>query len=117
MSDVNIEMDLDIAVRVVLEDWVVEYARIFEYSKKGGHMSESEVDLAKLFDTVTEALKGKKDSLNEADSYNHDHGNNMVENFTVITDALKQKSDAPPSEQLAYASEVLNMIIRFVESG
>src|SRR4030042_4457351 len=75
--------------------------------EKGEHMPESEVDLAKLFNQVTEVLQGEKDSLNEADSYNHDHGDHMVENFKLITEALEQRQGASPAEQLAYASEVL----------
>jgi phosphoenolpyruvate---glycerone phosphotransferase subunit DhaL len=60
-----------------------------------------------LFNAVTKALKTEQTSLNEADSYNHDHGDNMVKNFKVITKAVKQKQGASPSEQLSYASEVL----------
>jgi hypothetical protein len=71
-------------------------------------MPESEVDLAKLFNTVTEVLNGEKEALNQADSYNHDHGDHMVENFKAITAALEQKRGAPPAEQLAFASEKLN---------
>jgi len=70
-------------------------------------MSEQEVDLSKLFNAVTKALKTEQASLNEADTYNHDHGDNMVTNFKVITKALKQKQGVSPSEQLSYASEVL----------
>jgi hypothetical protein len=71
-------------------------------------MSQQKVDLTKLFNAVTKALKTEQTSLNEADSYNHDHGDNMVKNFKVITKALKQREGAPPSEQLSYASEVLS---------
>ena len=70
-------------------------------------MPESEVDLSTLFNTVAKTLKTNQVSLNEADSFNHDHGDNMVKNFKVISKALKQKQGASPSEQLAYASEVL----------
>jgi hypothetical protein len=70
-------------------------------------MPESEVDLARLFKQVTEVLQSERDSLNEADNYNHNHGSNMVKNFEVITAALEQKRGASPSEQLAYASEAL----------
>lgn len=70
-------------------------------------MPESEIDLAKLFSTVVEALQGEKDSLNEADSYNHDHGDHMVQSFQIIAEALGQKQGASPAEQLAYASEKL----------
>jgi hypothetical protein len=71
-------------------------------------MTEPEVDLASLFNTVTKTLNKNKASLNEADTYNHNHGDNMVQNFKVITKALKEMQGAPPSEQLAYASKKLS---------
>jgi hypothetical protein len=71
-------------------------------------MSKPEVDLAGLFNTVAEVLKEEKGPLNEADSYNHNHGDHMVENFALITAALEQKQGTPPAEQLAYASQLLD---------
>jgi hypothetical protein len=70
-------------------------------------MPDQEVELSTLFNAVTKALKSEQAPLNEADTYNHDHGDNMVQNFKVITKALKQKQGASPSEQLSYASQVL----------
>ncbi len=70
-------------------------------------MPESEVNIAELFNAVSEALNREKDALNAADAYNHNHGDNMAQNFKVIGEALKQKQGASPSEQLAYASQVL----------
>lgn len=70
-------------------------------------MAEAEVDLAKLFSAVTRDLKGNQAALNQADAYNHNHGDNMVKNFKAITKALKEKPGAPPSEQLAHASQAL----------
>lgn len=70
-------------------------------------MAQKDVDLVKLFNSVTKTLKTEQATLNEADSYNHDHGDNMVKNFKVITKALKMKNGATPSEQLSYASQVL----------
>jgi len=70
-------------------------------------MPGPEVDLTTLFNTVTKTLRGNQTSLNEADAFNHDHGDNMVKNFKVITKALKEKQGASPSEQLTHASEVL----------
>ena len=71
-------------------------------------MPASGVDLASVFNAVTKAIVGNQASLNEADTYNHDHGDNMVKNFKVISKAMKKKKGAAPSEQLAYASEVLS---------
>jgi hypothetical protein len=65
------------------------------------------IDLAKLFQSVTGTLSQNRESLNEADTNNHDHGDNMVETFEVITQAMKEKKGADPADQLAYASEIL----------
>ena len=70
-------------------------------------MAESTLDLAKLFGAVGNALNQNKDSLNEADSYNHDHGDHMVEIFEVITQAMKEKKGAEVADQLEYASQLL----------
>lgn len=69
--------------------------------------ASSQVDLARAFSTVTRVLKENQQSLNGADEYNHNHGDNMVKNFEVITRAVRAKKSAAPSEQLAYASQVL----------
>jgi hypothetical protein len=65
------------------------------------------LDLASLFGTVAKTLNQNKSTLNEADTYNHDHGDNMAQIFEVITQAMKEKSSADPADQLAYASELL----------
>ena len=70
-------------------------------------MPETEVDLAALFNEVAKTLKQNQASLNEADDYNHNHGDNMVKNFKVISKAVKQTQGASPAEQLAYASQTL----------
>jgi hypothetical protein len=65
------------------------------------------IDLQKLFGSVAKTMAQNKTSLNAADTYNHDHGDNMVQIFEVITQAMKEKSAATPAEQLAYASKLL----------
>jgi hypothetical protein len=65
------------------------------------------IDLAKLFQSVTGTLSKNRESLNEADTNNHDHGDNMVDTFEVITQAMREKKGADPADQLAYASEIL----------
>ena len=69
--------------------------------------SQSQVDLGKVFGAVTEVLKENQQSLNAADEYNHNHGDNMVESFQVITKAVRAKRKAPPAEQLAAARDRL----------
>lgn len=70
-------------------------------------MATRSVDLSKVFQAVTKELKANKVALNEADTFNHDHGNNMVEVFQTVTKAVKEKKGATASEQLDYASKML----------
>jgi hypothetical protein len=65
------------------------------------------LDLISLFNAVTGSLIENRESLNQADAYTHDHGDNMVEIFQVITEAMQTKRNATPADQLAYASELL----------
>jgi len=58
------------------------------------------LDLAQLFQTVTGTLSDNRQQLNDADDGNHDHGDNMVDTFEVITQAMKQKKGADPADQL-----------------
>jgi len=66
-----------------------------------------ELDLSQVFKAVTKTLKANQASLDEADVHNHDHGTNMVNTFKLIEKAVKEKKDAPASEQLAHASKIL----------
>jgi hypothetical protein len=68
---------------------------------------ETPINLVNLFQTVTGTLSKNKKKLNAADTNNHDHGDNMVDTFEVITQAMKEKQGADPADQLAYASELL----------
>jgi hypothetical protein len=70
-------------------------------------MANNQIDLLSLFNQVTKTVKDNKTSLNEADSYNHDHGDHMVEIFEVITKAVKEKKGADPADQLEYAASLL----------
>ena len=45
--------------------------------------------------------------MNQADTYNHDHGDHMAEIFDVITQAMKAKKNAEPADQLEYAAQLL----------
>jgi hypothetical protein len=65
------------------------------------------LDLGALFQAVTGALTQNKENLNKADTNNHDHGDNMVNTFQVITRAMQEKQDANAGEKMAYAAEVL----------
>lgn len=66
------------------------------------------LDLVNLFQVVTNTLATNRQSLNQADTYNHDHGDNMVQAFQTIAQAMQQKKGAAPAEQLSHASKVLS---------
>jgi hypothetical protein len=70
-------------------------------------MATSGIDLGKLFGSVAKTMMQNQTTLNQADTYNHDHGDNMVQTFEVITQAMKEKKGASPADQLAYASQLL----------
>ncbi|MEA3326799.1 MAG: hypothetical protein U9R53_05755 [Chloroflexota bacterium] len=65
------------------------------------------LDLGALFQSVTNQLTDQKESLNEADTYNHDHGDHMVDIFNLVQKAVSKKTDKPVAEQLEYASKVV----------
>jgi len=71
-------------------------------------MTNQSVDLTKVFSEVTKTLKANKQDLNTADTYNKDHGTNMVKTFSTITKALNEKKGAEQEEALAYAAQVLS---------
>ena len=71
-------------------------------------MAQNNVDLAKLFESVTQALAENQQSLNQADEYNSDHGDNMVSTFKTISGALEQKKSSSASTALAYAAKQLS---------
>ena len=60
-----------------------------------------------MFGAVASNLGEQRETLNQADTYNNDHGDHMVEIFEVVTQAVKEKRNADPADQLAYASEIL----------
>ena len=65
------------------------------------------IDLAQLFQTVTGTLSDNRQQLNDADDNNHDHGDNMVDTFEVITQAMREHKGADPADQLEYAAQML----------
>jgi hypothetical protein len=70
-------------------------------------MAENQIDLLTFFNTVSSVLSDNKVKLNNADTYNHDHGDHMVDVFNLITNAVGQKKGAPVGDQLKFAGEQL----------
>lgn len=70
-------------------------------------MAQGQIDLLDLFGQVSKTMQKNQKDLNKADTYNHDHGDHMVEIFDVITQAMKDKKTADPATQLEYAAQLL----------
>ncbi|NWG08454.1 MAG: DAK2 domain-containing protein [Chloroflexi bacterium] len=66
------------------------------------------IDLASLFNVAAQALAANQTSLNQADTDNQNHGDNMVQAFNMITQALGSQQGASPSQQLSHASQYLS---------
>ena len=64
-------------------------------------------DLSALFNVAAKTLAANKSSLNLADAENQNHGDNMVQAFKMISQAMATQRGAPPSDQLRYAGEYL----------
>ncbi len=67
-----------------------------------------QIDLVSVFKAVTETLQENQSILNEADPYNHDHGDHMVQTFQTITKAAAKSKTKTPSAQLAAASRSIS---------
>ena len=56
-------------------------------------MTNSQIDLLKLFQAAAGALQQNQSTLNQADTYNHDHGDNMVNTFNTIVQASAAEAE------------------------
>jgi hypothetical protein len=68
---------------------------------------ERGTDLSAIFNLATQALAANQASLNQADTENQNHGDNMVQAFSMISQALASQRGSAPSSQLQHASEYL----------
>ena len=65
------------------------------------------LELAPLFAAVEQALTGNRESLNQADLMNGNHGDHMIAVFHLAARAAEKKTGAPLAEAMAYASGLL----------
>ena len=63
--------------------------------------------LPSILKAVSKTLSENEAALNEADTYNHNHGTNIAAAFTAASKAVAKQKDLPVAEQLALASEVM----------
>lgn len=65
-------------------------------------------DLSGIFNVAAQALAANQSSLNMADTENQNHGDNMVQAFSMIAQAMASHRGTAPSQQLQQASEYLS---------
>jgi hypothetical protein len=65
------------------------------------------VDLSSLFGVAAQALSANQSMLNQADTENQNHGDNMVQAFNMITQAMASQGGGTPTQQLSHASQYL----------
>jgi len=70
-------------------------------------MAQNNIDLVNMFGQIATTLAKNQAQLNKADTYNHDHGDNMVDIFNMITQAMADKPNANAGAQLATAAKAL----------
>ncbi len=71
-------------------------------------MSGNQLDLAQIFQLVANNLAQSQSALNQADTANHDHGDNIVQIFNTITKAVQSQKGEPVAAQLAHAGKTLS---------
>jgi hypothetical protein len=70
-------------------------------------MSQPAFDLSDLFGVALQTMIAHRQEINALDGYNGNHGDNMVENLRMTTEALRARRSQPPAEALRYASQTL----------
>ncbi len=72
-------------------------------------MSQSTVDLAKLFSVAMNAVNSNREVLNSMDENSHpNHGNNVTHNLGIVKSALESQQSQSPSDALRLAAQRLN---------
>jgi hypothetical protein len=64
-------------------------------------------NLGALFGAALDSLRQNRQQINDLDGYNGNHGDNMVHNLGLITQALQGQAAQPPAEALSQAASRL----------
>jgi hypothetical protein len=68
------------------------------------------IDLTALFQAGVAVLIQERDSLNQADDANHNHGDHMLEIFQLAVRAASEKRDSDLADAMLYASDQLRLL-------
>ncbi|MBL8045627.1 MAG: DAK2 domain-containing protein [Anaerolineales bacterium] len=72
-----------------------------------GGGAEQGLDLGNLFNAALQNVNTNRQAINDLDGANGNHGDNMVHNLQVVTEALQTHKGQTPSDQLSYAANQL----------
>jgi GTP cyclohydrolase III len=70
-------------------------------------MSVSTKDLATLFGAALNAVSQNRQTLNQLDGFNGNHGDNMAQNLQLIVKALQGQGSKSPADALQHAATTL----------
>lgn len=71
-------------------------------------MSQSTLDLAKLFGVALNTVNSNRENLNSMDEINHpNHGDNVTHDLGIIKDAFESQQGQSPSDAMRYAAQRL----------
>jgi len=70
-------------------------------------MDYTTADLGNLFGEALNTVRSNRQQVNALDSYNQNHGDNMVSNLELITNALRGQASQPPATALETAAQRL----------
>jgi len=70
-------------------------------------MDVAPVNLPDLFANVASVLEVQRETLNQADTFNHNHGEHMVEIFQAAAQAAAEMKDAPIADAMQHAAGLL----------
>jgi hypothetical protein len=72
-------------------------------------VSQSTLDLAKLFSVAMNAVNSNREALNRMDEDAHpDHGDHVANNLGIVKGALESQQSQSPSDALRYAAQRLS---------
>lgn len=73
-------------------------------------MAETRANLAQIFQAVADTLLLHRETLNQADTINGNHGEHMLEIFRTATQAIAEKPGMDLAEEMDAASQLLTRL-------
>ncbi len=75
--------------------------------KQSAADNSDDLNLGQLFSAALNNVSTNRQAINDLDGHNGNHGDNMVHNLQVVTQALQAHGSQPPADQLRQAAQRL----------